>query len=101
MKYYKLDHAAYVKLIRRCAEITEGFASNGSCENLLELARVRFDYENLYFEVPEYLMQSIAVANMCEMAIMQYQDTHGEIDYADLGDFSYDILRSIIRLITN
>jgi len=97
MKYYKLNHYEYTKLIRDFAYITDRYASTDTIDMLIELAQVKFDDKNLYFEVSESLMQRIAVANICDMAFVQLHDSDGEIDYAGLGNLSELILRNIVN----
>lgn len=101
MNVYRLNHSEYVKLIRQCAEINEFFPGEGVLNVLLDLARVRFDYTNLYFEVPKELMQRIAIMSLCDMALIQYRDSKGEIDYAYLGNYSEMVLNSILNTIDN
>lgn len=97
VKYHKFNHYEYTDLIRNCAYIADRYTSNDTTDMLIELAQVKFDDKNLYFEVSESLMQRIAVANICDMAFVQFHDSNGEIDYAGLGDFSELILRDIVN----
>ena len=98
---YKLAHHEYVNILRRLADIIKWHESEAIKEMIMELLRVRFDNKNLYFEVPEDLMQRIAIANMCDMSLMQMKDSGGEIDYADLGDHSKRVLWSILNNIND
>jgi len=99
--HYKLPHHDYARLLRRCADIADEFRCRDTTDLYIELGQVKFDYNNLYFEVPEDLMSRIAVACMCEMSLTQYRDSYGEIDYAALGDFSETVLESTIRNINS
>lgn len=96
MKTYKLNHHEYTKLARRMAQHSNLFAHESTLDILMDLLYVKFDAANLYFEVPEKLMQRMAIANMCEMCLAQLRDSGGEIDYADLGDYSIDVINSIL-----
>ena len=93
---YKLDHHEYINIAKRLADVIKWHESETSNEVLLELLRVRCD-EGGYFKVPKHLMQRIAIINMCDMALTQLNDSCGEIDYADLGDHSKEILLSIFK----
>lgn len=101
INHYRLDHADYTKLLRICANMADGFRYRDLTDIYIELGQVKFDYKNLYFEVPEDLMCRIAILNMCDMALIQYRDSRGEIDYAGLGDFSEVTLDTIIRNINS
>jgi hypothetical protein len=96
MKTYKLNHHEYVNLVRYFAVFSDDYAHESTFNILMDLLTVKFDSTNLYFEVPEKLMQRIAIANLCDMALIQFRDSNGEIDYAGLGDYSKDVLQSII-----
>lgn len=96
MKMYKLDHAEYVRIVRTCATIADDYPHESTLNILMDLLHVRFDYENLFFEVPEDLMRRVAIANMCDMAIIQFNDSDGDIDYAMLGNYSKPVLLNIL-----
>lgn len=95
MKTYKLNHVEYANLIRHLTVLSDEQSHESVLMLLLELLKVPYDYKNCYFEVREKLMQCIAIANLCNMALIQYNDSHGEIDYACLGDNSKSVLLSI------
>ena len=99
MNTYRLNHNEYVKLIRHCSDINDYHPGEGPLNVLLDLTRVNFDFANLYFEVPKELMRRIAIMSLCDMALIQYRDTRGEIDYAFLGDYSEPVLNSILNII--
>lgn len=96
MKTYKLNHHEYTKIVRSLASITDDYGHESTISLLMDLLHVKFDYANLYFEVPENLMQKVAVVNMIDFSILQFRDSGGDIDYAMLGDYSKDVLLSII-----
>lgn len=96
MKTYKLNHHEYTKIIRNLAVITDDYGHESTISLLMDLLHVKFDYANLYFEVPENLMQKVAIVNMVDFSILQYKDSAGDIDYAMLGNYSKDVLLSII-----
>ena len=96
MKTYKLNHHEYTKIIRNLATITDDYGHESTIQLLMDLLHVKFDYANLYFEVPENLMQKVAIVNMIDFSIIQLHDSAGDIDYAMLGDYSNDVLLSII-----
>lgn len=98
---YKLSHHEYVNIVRRLADIVKWHESESIKEMIMEILRVKFDDKNLYFEIPEDLMQRIAIVNMCDMSLIQMKDSCGEIDYADLGDYSKRVLRSILNNIND
>ena len=98
---YKLNHHEYVSIVRRLADIIEWHQIESVKEMIMELLRVRFDDKNLYFEIPEDLMQRIAIVNLCDMSLIQMKDSCGEIDYADLGDHSKRVLCSILNNIND
>ena len=98
---YKLNHAEYVNILRRLADIVKWHDSQAIKEMITELLRVHFDDKNIYFEVHEDLMQRIAIVNMCDMSLIQFKDSCGEIDYADLGDYSKRVLYSILTNIND
>lgn len=98
---YKLNHYEYTNIIRHLADIANWHESEATKELITELLRVKYDDKNCYFEVSEELMQRIAIANMCDMSLTQLVDSCGEIDYADLGDFSKRVLSSILNNINN
>ncbi len=101
MKEYLLDHKEYVKQVRMCASIADGCTPDAVRDVLMDLLTVRYDYKAEYFIVPENLMQKLAIINLCDMALIQYRDTRGEIDYAYLGHDSEAILDSILARIDN
>jgi len=96
MKTYKLNHHEYTKIVRNLAVITDDYGHESTINLLMDLLHVKFDYTNLYFEVPERLMQKVAVINMIDFSLLQLRDSNNEIDYAMLGDYSKDVLLSII-----
>ena len=98
---YKLNHHEYVSILRRLADVIKWNENASVKEMILEILRVKYDYKNCYFEVPEELMQRIAIVNMCDMSLIQLKDSKGEIDYADLGDHSKRILNSILQNIND
>lgn len=96
MKTYKLNHHEYTKIIRNIAVITDDYGHESTINLLMDLLHVKFDYNHLYFEVPENLMQKVAIVNMIDMSLIQLRDSAGDIDYAMLGEYSKDVLLSII-----
>jgi len=97
MPTYKLNHHEYTKIIRYCHSIYKEIICESTLSVILELLDVHFDHNNLYFEVPEHLMQRIAILNMCDMTLIQYNDSNGDIDYAMLGEHSKTVINSIIN----
>ena len=94
---YKLNHHEYVTMLRYLADTVKWQDTEALKEILMELLDVKYDYKNCYFEVPEELMQQVAIVNMCNMALTQFNDSNGEIDYACLGDHSKRVLWSILN----
>jgi hypothetical protein len=98
---YKLNHHEYVNIVRRLADVVKWHESEAVNELTLELLRVQYDCKNCYFEVSEDLMQRVAIVNMCDMSLMQMQDSKGEVDYADLGHHSIIVLNNILNNIND
>lgn len=98
---YKLNHHEYVKIVRCCAEIAKYHESEAIKDMVLELLSVHYDRAECYFEVSRDLMQRVAIINMCNMSLIQMQDSCGEIDYANLGYYSKSVLHSILNNIND
>lgn len=98
MQKYLLDHYRYANLVRRCAEINEDYPHENTLDILLDLLHVEYDHKSCFFEVPTKLMQKITIANLCDIALLQLRDTHGEIDYAGLNESSRSVLLDIIYM---
>ena len=96
MPKYLLNHKQYAMLVRRCAEINEDYPHESTLNIMLDLLHVQYDYNEGIFDIPEKLMHKIAIANLCDMALLQFRDTNGEIDYAGLNVYSKSVLSSII-----
>ena len=101
MKEYLLDICEYTKITRHCASIADDYPHEAILNILMDLLHARYDYGSEYYVVPESLMQRIAIANLCDMALIQYHDTRGEIDYAFLGRDSESVLASILSKLDN
>lgn len=95
MKYI-INRDKYLQFIRNLANIIDRYDGNDPTDMLIELAQVKSDYASQHYEVYESLAQRIAVANVCDMALIQFRDSNGELDYAGLGNYSERILRNII-----
>lgn len=94
MDHY-LTTTEYLKLIRSIAGLIK-FCEHETLHTLLiELCNIR--EEGDIYAISEQLMARIAIVHMCDMALIQYRDTNGEIDYACLGRHSLDMLNGIIR----
>lgn len=96
---YKLryvDYAAMISRLKKCADYFESDAIRNVASELLQL---RYNCQSLYINVPERLMKVVAIINMCEMSIIQNRDSNGEIDYADCGEHSTDVLMKILHTI--
>jgi hypothetical protein len=91
-----VDYAAMVSRLKNCADYFESEAIRNVVSELLQLI---YDCQSLYIEVPERLMKAVAIINMCEMSIVQFRDSNGEIDYADCGEHSTDVLMAILHTI--
>lgn len=96
MKTYLMNCNRYAGLIRNCMAISDTFPHESTLNLVLELLRVPYNYELCLYEVPEKLMQKVAIANMCEMSLIQLRDSGEDIDYAMLGENSRPVLLSIL-----
>lgn len=91
-----VEYAAMVSRLRKSAEYFESEAINRVVDKLLRLG---YSTQSLYIAVPEGLMKAVAIINMCEMSIVQFRDSNGEIDYADCGSHSISVLMEILNSI--
>ena len=96
---YKLQNKEYVKIARRLADVIKWHDSEAAKETLIEFLHVRHDEKTDCFDVPEHLMQRIAIINICDMALTQLKDSCGEVDYAYLGLHSDAILSNILKVV--
>ena len=94
---YKLNHKEYTNIVRRCAEISKYHDSESVKDLVFELLDVQYDYANCYFELSEDLMQRVAIVNMCNMALVQYNDSNGDIDYTGLDEYNKPVLIHILN----
>lgn len=96
---YKLNYVDYTAMVSRLNKCADCFESDAIRNVVSELLQLKYDCQSIYIEVPERLMKSVAIINMCEMSIIQMQDSNGEIDYADCGEHSTDVLMAILHTI--
>lgn len=94
---YKLNHNEYTSIVRRCAEISNHTESEAVKDLVFELLDVKYDYMNCYFELSEDLMQRVAIANLCNMALVHYNDSNGDIDYTGLDEYNKPVLTHIMH----
>lgn len=96
---YKVSFVNYSTMVSRLKRYADHFGSEAIRRVLDALLQLRYDCKGLYIEVPEALMKVVAIINMCEMSITQWQDSNGELDYADCGEHSTDVLMAILHTI--
>lgn len=96
---YRVSYVEYAAMISRLRKIAEHFESEAIDRVVDKLLQLRYTTQSLYIAVPEGLMKAVAIINMCEMSIVQFRDSNGEIDYADCGEHSTDILMAILHTI--
>lgn len=96
---YKLTHAEYLRILSHCTTAHQFHMFGGTQQLLMDLLQCNVMSIDDTIEIPEKLMRRVAILNMCDMAYIQYRDSCGEIDYAGLGEYSLDVLNSILRTI--
>ena len=96
---YKLSYCDYTEMVSGLKKCADYFESNAIRNVVSELLQLEYDHQSIYIEVPERLMKVVAIINMCEMSMVQMQDSNGEIDYADCGEHSTDVLIAIAHTI--
>ena len=96
---YKLNYVDYTAMVSRLKKCADYFESNAIRNVVSELLQLKYDCRSIYIEVPERLMKAVAIINLCEMGIVQMRDSNGEIDYADCGEHSTDVLMAILHTI--
>lgn len=99
MDTYAVTHAEYLRLLRFINDVKHTHMY-GSLQCLLnDLVDCNVYRTDGMIDVPERLMRRVAIACMCDMSLVQYNDSNGEIDYACLGKYSVDILDKLLRSI--
>ena len=96
---YRLSYVEYAAMVSRLKKCSDYFESEAIRNVVSELLQLICDRQSLCIEVPERLMKVVAIINMCEMSIVQFRDSNGEIDYADCGEHSTDVLMAILHTI--
>ena len=96
---YKLSYVDYTAMVSRLKKCADYFESDAIRNVVSELLQLKYDCRSIYIEVPERLMKAVAIINLCEMGIVQMRDSNGEIDYADCGEHSTDVLMAILHTI--
>lgn len=96
---YRVSYVEYAAMVSRLRKIAEYFESEAINRVVDKLLRLGYSTQSLYIAVPERLMKAVAIINMCEMSIVQFRDSNGEIDYADCGEHSTDVLMAILHTI--
>ena len=96
---YKVSFVEYTKMISRLRKCADYFGSNAIHNVVMELLCLRYEYDSIYIHIPKRLMEISAIINMCEMSLIQMQDSNGEIDYADCGEHSTDVLMAILNTV--
>lgn len=96
MDYY-VNHEEYLRILSFCTGIYRTHKYAYVLDLLMEVLDINArQYDEMYV-ISERLMRRIAIANLCDMGIMQYEDSNGECDYAGLGIHSTSVLKSILR----
>ena len=96
---YKVNFVEYAEMISRLRKCANCFESDAIRNVVTDLLQLRCNSRKLSVEIPERLMKAVAIINMCEMSLIQMRDSNGEIDYADCGEHSADVLMSILNTI--
>lgn len=92
-----VNYDEYMKLVSNCIELHRAYDSEGTL-NLLNMALMsKHNNTTKSFIVDEALLHNLAVANLCDMALIQFRDSGGEIDYACLNERSVAVLAAIIN----
>lgn len=96
---YKLNHAEYLRILSHCTSAHQYHAFGGTQQLLMDLLQCNVMSIDDTIEIPEKLMRRVAILNLCDMAYIQHRDSGGEIDYTGLGEYSFDVINNILRLI--
>lgn len=96
---YRLSYVDYVAMVNRLKNCANYFESAAIRNVTSELLQLRYDCRSIYIDVPERLMKAVAIINLCEMGIIQMRDSNGELDYADCGVHSTDVLMAILHTV--
>ncbi len=96
MKHY-LTPTEYIYFMRNIADLASATELDTLRTLLIELAQV--PEEDGVYVLSEQLMVRIAIVNMCDATLHQHHTSNGEIDYAQLGRHSQDIVENIMRSI--
>lgn len=64
---------------------------------LTDLLEINYHQHGDTLVIPERLMRRVAVANLCDMCIIQYEDSKGEIDYAGIGSNTIEVVKAILQ----
>ena len=96
---YKVSFVEYTKMISRLRKCADYFESDAIHNVVRELLCLRYECDSIHICIPESLMKIVAIINMCEMSLIQMQDSNGEIDYADCGEHSKNVLLAILNTI--
>lgn len=96
---FKYDE--YMELIRNCISLHCIYNRSSTLDLVTQITKSTHNDICKAFMVDESLLQRIAIANLCDMALMQLDDSKGEVDYAGLGRYSYTALNSIINNLNN
>lgn len=96
---YKVTRGEYLQILANCTCIHRMHMFGATQQLLIDLLEINTHQSGPTFTIPEGLMKRVAIANLCDMGLMQYRDSNGECDYATLGTHSIDILNTILRTI--
>jgi hypothetical protein len=66
---------------------------------LFDLLEINSRQSGDTYIIPERIMRRVAVANLCDMCLIQYRDSNGEIDYAGLGSNTIEVVKAILQSI--
>ena len=96
---YKVTRDEYLQILSFCTGIHNTHMFGATQQLLMDLLDVNVHQWGDTYIISERLMRKVAIANLCDMGIIQYRDSNGEIDYASLGKHSMDVLNNILRTI--
>jgi len=95
----KVTYEEYLRILRYCTDIHHTHMFGNTQGLLIDLLDANTYSTDGTLVIPERLMRRVAIANLCDMCLVQYRDSGGEIDYAGLGVHTVDIINNILRTI--
>lgn len=94
---YIITRDEYIQILSYCTSIHQTHMFGNTQGLLMDLLDITVHQAGNTFIIPERLMRRVAIENLCDMCLIQYRDSNGEIDYATLGRHTPDVINSILR----